>query len=116
MLWAMTGSSLHYDDGLLYIVEAETEEDVYRWVAKKRGLEYHRIEKYPPQSKCTPVKSSGLDDEDVFDAGESYDILITRASDIPTYDDLEAGEDFYGWVCCAGLVEVGVNLNDLVQW
>lgn len=114
MLWVMTGYSSE-GDGLLYAIEAETEQAVYEAVAKIRKMKYVRVEK---TSKLQPaaVKADGLDDRDVFSDELWFDILIYDKMPIPTWENLNDYEDFTGYVCCAGAADLNTNLSDLVQW
>ena len=116
MLWIMTGHSASCDDGLLYVIEAETEDDVYKEVAfRMSGLEFHRIEKHQPVAKAASVDGA-LEDSDEFGDDEPYVILLRKGEKLPTYEDVDNGECFYGWTCCASPLVVGMNHSDVVQW
>lgn len=115
MLWTMTGSCSRRD-GLLYVIEAETEEEVYEKVAKSRGMLYKRIDREDTEPA---VEGEGLDDKDSFSKDDPFHILIYDHKDktyIPLYVDLENDEDFSGFICYACPVETGVNLSDIVLW
>lgn len=110
----MTGHSASCDDGLLYVIEAETEEAVYKEVAFRMDhVDFHWIEKKSLVSK--PVDGA-LEDADEFGDDEPHAILVRKGERLPTYEDLEHGEDFFGWTCSASPLVVGMNHSSVVQW
>jgi hypothetical protein len=112
MNWVVTGYSSHFD-GILYVVEAETEEGACKRLAEIRSSKYSRID---ADSKPHSVAGVGLDDTDVFTNDECYDVLVKSNEEFPTWETLDTNEDFHGWILRATPLKVDDNLWDAVQW
>lgn len=118
MLWILTGNSACGYDGLLYVIEAETELEVYEQVAFRRDdvnyVSIHRTVEKPHEPKSV---AGVLDDRDEFTDFGPVDVLLHKnAKAIPSWEDVFEGQEFPGWVCYVAPLVVGMNHSDAVQW